>query len=143
MGLLQASIEYSNAFYGFDLKCSPECYQNNPAAARGAAIPLAAVSGLIKPIIFPILAALAIILLPIRAGINTYQGKEDGPVIMGAWAFSVIGLAAYAAFFLISAHHLPAVASAGIVMAAISFSIGVHVYQASTAPAITQQANNL
>lgn len=104
-------------------------YRDNPIGARVIATPLAFLSGVMKLILFPVICAVGIVVMPIIALIRVCQGKTDRGPWLAAWAFSVLGFAASVSFIGVTTFHLPLIASVGAFISLLSVSITLHVYQ--------------
>lgn len=109
-------------------------YQDCPIMSRVVLIPLAAINGVAKTILFPLLSLIGTLVMPIIALIRACLGKRDTADWLKAWTFSVLGFAGFVAFCAVSAFYLPLTASAGIFLGGMCVSIAFHVYRAVQEP---------
>ncbi len=103
-------------------------YRENPIGSRLFATPVALLSGMVKIFLFPLICAVGVIALPIIALVRYSQEKKETGAWLTAWAFSLLGVAASAAFIGAVTFHLPLVASAGLIILLLAASITYHVY---------------
>lgn len=115
-----------------------EFYETYPIGARLIATPIAFLTGSLKVILFPIICAIGVIVMPILAIIRACSpDKQDagspgrrGPGdYLKAWCFCIIGLGASIAFISLTTYHLNLVTSSGLFVGILSISIIIHVYK--------------
>ncbi len=131
-------LDFSNHFFAPELfahksKCAVSCYDNHPILTRLVAVPSATVLGLIKPLLFPLWAAVGAVVLPIIAAVRAYKGSESGFLLV-TWAFTLLGLAGVISYVLITVYSLTLLEAIVVLVAAITVSLAIHVYRACSHP---------
>lgn len=92
---------------------------------------VATVTGFIKPFIGPVIAALGLIIMPIKAGIASYKGDVEGTkAYLKAWGFCALTVGGTIAFMGVTGFCMPLVVSATIVVAIVALSVIMHVQKA-------------
>lgn len=109
-------------------------YQSYPCLSRTLFGAGATLLGAGKVFLFPIIALVAVVAMPIIALVRGIQGKGDAKAWLVAWSFSVLGLAAFACFVTVAAFHMPLIGSCVVLWGGVAASITVHVYRAMKDP---------
>ena len=98
------------------------------------------ISGIMKPFLIPLIAAIGIILMPILAGIALYRGdKEAARSYLGAFGACVLILGACAAYLYVSAYHMPLNVSVAVSVCLVALSVILHIRGAMHAPKLKTQ----
>lgn len=90
---------------------------------RPVAVPLVTLSGLIKPLLVPIIAALGVVLLPVLAAAK----KGERTPYLKAWVFCVLTVVASFGAISLAAFHVRLLWSSLILTSACALSIILHV----------------
>jgi hypothetical protein len=122
--LLHPTIwEHSNCYKNFYKECS--------VMSRCIFMPLAAIRGAGKVFLFPVIMAVGAVALPLIGLFKSLWNSDgSGWEHLKAGGICLLGAGAVLGFMLVSAYHLPLIASTSIFMSAMVVSICIHVYRA-------------
>ncbi len=106
-------------------------FEAYPVSARVAAATTAAITGLAKPFILPLITAVGLLLLPLTAGIKAKNGDYEGAKNhLKAWGCCVLILGATALFLGVTTYQMPLVWSSATFVSMCALSIILHVRKA-------------
>lgn len=110
-------------------------YRDNPIMSRLITIPIAALTGALKVALFPLIAVVGLVVMPMIALVRFSQGKkEEGVEWLQAWGFCVLAVAGSVAFLGLFAFHIPLTWSIALIATAMTISIIIHVYKIAKEP---------
>ncbi|MCC5832674.1 MAG: hypothetical protein JJU12_06500 [Chlamydiales bacterium] len=119
-----------------------ETFRKHPVAARVGFGTAATLSGLVKPLICPLIAALGLVLMPIKAGVASYKGDVEGAKAnLKAWGFCCLTIVATVAFFAVTTYCMPLLWSSALAIAILSLSVICHVHKAMKEPESSFHSN--
>lgn len=100
-----------------------------------------ALLGFCKVFVFPVIAVISAVVMPIIAAVRYWNGDHDkAKQWLAAWAFSLLAIAGAAAFLVVSGFHMRLLQGAALVATGCAISIVIHVYRVIPVrmPQITQ-----
>lgn len=106
-------------------------YGNHAVLARVILIPSYALLGIVKTLLFPLIALVYSVALPIVALVGN---KDNVKKTLQAWVFSLLALGGFLSFLVLSAFYLPMNVSVLLYTVGTVASLSVHVYRASSIP---------
>jgi hypothetical protein len=110
-------------------------FRNYPVGARVGFGTAAAISGLFKPFLCPLIAALGLVLMPIKAGIASHRGDVEGTKsYLKAWGFCFLTVAGTFTFLTVSTYFMPLLWSSALVVVIVTLSVIFHVQKAMKEP---------
>lgn len=110
-------------------------FRKYPVGARIASGTVATVSGLLKPFLCPLIAALGIVLMPIKAGVASCRGDVEGTKgYLEAWVFCILTVAATVAFLAVTTYFMPLIWSSSLGVVMVALSVILHVQKAMREP---------
>jgi len=119
-------------------------YQRHPVGARIGTGTVAAVSGLLKPFLAPLIAALGLVLMPIMAGVASQKGDVEGTKgYLKAWGFCALTIGATVAFMAITTYFMPLLWSSALVVVIVTLSVIFHVQKAMKEPGTLPPLENI
>lgn len=109
-------------------------YSRHPVGARIVTANVSTLSGLLKPFLVPIIAAVGLLILPIIAAAKFKGDRESAKGHLKAWGFCFLTIGATVAFFSLTTFYMPLVWSSAVVASICALSIILHVYKAMKEP---------
>jgi len=115
-----------------------EVYEKHPIMSRIVAVPIQALSGIVKTFLFPVWSAVSSLVLPIVMAIRACQGKDNTGHLQ-AWVFSLLGTGLFVGFVSLSVLNLSLLTSSCILLGAMSITIAIHVHRGIQTPPFFQK----
>ncbi|MCB1181019.1 MAG: hypothetical protein KDK55_03235 [Chlamydiia bacterium] len=139
------SVRYSNLYYAPEEVIRRRCgslYASHPILARAIFVPVNIVSGAVKPCLFPAVAVIGVLVIPIIAvgcyviGLATKDAKwsQYGKGWLKAWTWSLLAVGALVGGLMIYTYFLPFTVLTSLFITAVGISIGIHTYRAFLDP---------
>lgn len=114
--------------------CYGTLYKNHPVMSRVVFMPLSLIRGVVKVFLFPLVTVVGAVVLPLFGIFKSlWHSKCVGWEEIKAGGICLLGAGLFITYALLSAYHIPLIASSSIFMGAILISTSVHIYRSSDA----------